>query len=223
MELSKLKLELYDLAAIILPGFFLIGELFALVNGLPPVFVSLQSVSGAELTLLILCSFAMGNLVQEAGDRLIKQLKGDRFFRQGRDRFWASEHKQDVCDKIIKLGGPSIKSVDVAFDYCLTSLGGAFAKRDVFLAISDLSRSLWVLSLLGLLPLARSVLDASGWEARFTIAVEGFVLIAAAAWLSWARMLRFRELSESPVFNSFLAQSSRHESPKAEAPIPDQE
>jgi hypothetical protein len=128
-----------------------------------------------------------------------------------------------VCDKIIKLGGPSIKSVDVAFDYCLTSLGGAFAKRDVFLAISDLSRSLWVLSLLGLLPLARSVLDVSGWEARFTIAVEGFVLIAAAAWLSWARMLRFRELSESPVFNSFLAQSSRHESPKAEAPIPDQE
>ena len=46
-ELSKLKLELYDLAAIILPGFFLIGELFALVKGIPPVFVSLQSISGA--------------------------------------------------------------------------------------------------------------------------------------------------------------------------------
>lgn len=216
MELSKLKLELYDLAAIVLPGFFLIGELFALVKGLPPVFVSLQSVSGAELTLLILCSFALGNLVQEAGDRLIKQLKGDRFFRQGRDRFWASEHKQDVCDKIIKLGGPSIKSVDVAFDYCLTSLGGAFAKRDVFLAISDLSRSLWVLSLLGFLPLIRGVLDASGWEFRLTIAAEGIVFIAVAAWLSWVRMLRFRELSESPVFNSFLAQSAKLESPKAE-------
>ena len=77
MELSKLKLELYDLAAIILPGFFLIGELLAPVKGLPPVFVSLQSVSGAELTLLIHCSFALGNLVQEAGDRLIKQLKWD--------------------------------------------------------------------------------------------------------------------------------------------------
>ena len=221
MELSKLKLELYDLAAIILPGFFLIGELFALVKGLPVVFVSLQSISGAELTLLILCSFAVGNLVQEVGDRLIKQLKGDRFFRQARDCFWASEHKQDVCDKIIKLGGPPIKSVDVAFDYCLTSLGGSFAKRDVFLAISDLSRSLWVLSLLGLLPLTRGVFDASGWEARLTIAMGGLVLIAAAAWLSWVRMLRFRELSESPVFNSFLAQSAKQESPKTQASEPD--
>ena len=107
MELSELKLELYDLAAIILPGFLLIGELFALVNGFLPVFVSLQSASGAELTLLILCSFAVGNLVQEAGDRLIKQLKGDRFFRQWRDRFWDSERKQEVCDKIIEFGGPS--------------------------------------------------------------------------------------------------------------------
>jgi hypothetical protein len=223
MELSKLKLELYDLAAIILPGLFLMAELLALLNGLPLVLAYLQSVSGAGLTLLLLCSFALGNLVQEGGDRLIKQFKGDRFFRQARDRFWASEHRKDVRDKIIKLGGPSIDSVDVAFDYCLTSLGGAFAKRDVFLAISDLSRSLWVLSLLALLPLVRSVLYASGWRAQLTLGVEGLLFIAVAAWLSWVRMLRFRELSESPVFNSFLAPSSKPENPKGEASASDQE
>jgi hypothetical protein len=217
MDLSKLKLELYDLAAIVLPGFFLIGELLALLKGFPQVFLYLHSVSGVELTLLFLCSFAVGNLVQEAGDRLVRQLKGDRFFRQGRDRFWASELKKDVCDRILKLGGPPINSVDVAFDYCLTCLDGAFAKRNVFLAISDLNRSLWVLSLFGVLPLIRSLLDDSGWESRLGIAVEGLVFIALAAWLSWVRMVRFRELSESPVFNSFIAQSSSPGRPRSEA------
>ena len=74
MELSKIKLELYDLAAIILPGLFLIGELLILLKGISWDFLNLQSISGAELTLLFLCSFALGNLVQEGGDRLIKQL-----------------------------------------------------------------------------------------------------------------------------------------------------
>ena len=218
MELSKLKLELYDLAAIVLPGFFLIGELLALLQGFPQVFLYLHSVSGAELTLLFLCSFAAGNLVQEAGDRLVRQIKGGRFLRQGRDRFWASIHKKDICDKILKLGGPPIDSVDVAFDYCLTCLNGTFVKRDVFLAISDLSRSLWVLSLLGVIPLIRSILDPSSWETRLIITVAGLVFIVLVAWLSWVRMVRFRELSESPVFNSFLAQSLKPESATVETP-----
>ena len=70
MEVSKLKLELYDLAAIILPRVFLMAELVALLKGFPQMFLYLRSVGGAELTLLLLCSFALGNLVQEAGDSL---------------------------------------------------------------------------------------------------------------------------------------------------------
>jgi hypothetical protein len=68
----------------------------------------------AHHTLLILCSFALGNLVQEAGDRLIKTLVGKRFFKQARDRFWTSGLKKDVCDKIGGLGGPVNPSVDAA-------------------------------------------------------------------------------------------------------------
>ena len=35
MEISKLKLELYDLAAIILPGFFLMAEFAVVFLGFP--------------------------------------------------------------------------------------------------------------------------------------------------------------------------------------------
>jgi hypothetical protein len=217
MEVSKLKLELYDLAAIILPGIFLLAELVALLKGFPQLFMYLRAIRGAELTLLLLCSFALGNLVQEAGDRLIKRYKGHRFFRQGRDRFWTSEHKKDVCAKIIEQGGPIMRSVDAAFDFCLTCLGNGFAKRDIFLAISDLSRSLWVLSLLAILPLARSVVYAYGWKAQFTLGAEGLAFIAIAAWLSWERMVRFRELSETPVFHAFLAGSSKAKGTNSEA------
>jgi hypothetical protein len=211
MEISKLKLELYDLAAIILPGFFLIAEFVVLFLGLPQMLAYARGTRGAELTLLLLCSFALGNLVQEAGDRLIKRLVSKRFFRQARDEFWASDLKRNVCDKIVQLGGPANPSVDAAFDFCLTCLGGEFAKRDVFLAISDLSRSIWVLSILGILPLARSVVFAYGWRSRSVVASEGAFLIAICAYLSWSRMVRFRELSESPVFHSFLAQGFKRD------------
>ena len=87
-----------------------------------------RGIRGAELTLLLLCSFALGNLVQEAGDRLIKRLVNKRFFRQARDQFWASDLKQSVCDKIVRLGGPANPSVDAAFDFCLTSPGRRIRK-----------------------------------------------------------------------------------------------
>lgn len=215
MEISKLKLELYDLAAIILPGFFLIAEFVVVFLGFPQMLAYARGIRGAELTLLLLCSFALGNLVQEAGDRLIKRLVNKRFFRQARDQFWASDLKQSVCDKITRLGGPENLSVDAAFDFCLTCLGGEFAKRDIFLAISDLSRSMWVLSIMGTLPLARSVIFAYGWKGRSIVASEGAILIAMCAYLSWSRMVRFRELSESPVFHSFLAQNLKRDKTEA--------
>lgn len=206
MDFSELKLQLYDLAAIVLPGVFLIGELAAFWEGVPKLLLQLRSLHGTGVTLLLICSFATGNLVQEAGDKLIKRLKGGRFFRRARDRFWDSENKKMVCDKIVQLGGPPVDSVDMAFDFCVTRLQGSFSKRDVFLAISDLSRSLWVLSAVGLLPLSRAVIHTSAWGARLTTGTEGLSLIALSAWLSWGRMVRFRELSEVPVFHAFLAQ-----------------
>jgi len=210
MEVSKLKLELYDLAAIILPGVFLMAELVALIKGVPEMLTYVRGIHGAELTLLLLCSFALGNLVQEAGDRLIKCFTSKRFFRQARDRFWTSDLREAVCKKIAESGGPAVTSVDAAFDFCLTCLGGSFAKRDVFLAISDLSRSLWVLSVIGILPLARGVVYAYGWQARTILGSEGLACVVLVAWLSWSRMVRFRELSESPVFHSFLAQAAKY-------------
>jgi hypothetical protein len=216
MEISKLKLELYDLAAIILPGFFLLAEFTTLFVGWPRTLAYARSIHGPELTLLLLCSFALGNLVQEAGDRLIKRIVGKRFFKQARDRFWASDLKKDVCDKIGRLGGPAAPSVDAAFDFCLTCLDGSFSKRDVFLAISDLSRSLFVLSILLLLPAIRTVVFTYGTGLRCTVAFEAAALIAVCASLSWSRMVRFRELSESPVFHSFLAQARKNGDPKLE-------
>jgi hypothetical protein len=215
MEISKLKLELYDLAAIILPGFFLMAECTVLFVGWQRTLTYARDIHGAELTLLLLCSFALGNLVQEAGDRLIKQLVGKRFFKQARDRFWTSTLKKDVCDKIGRLGGPVNPSVDAAFDFCLTCLDGSFAKRDVFLAISDLSRSMFVLSVLLVVPSIRTVVFAYGTARRCVVGFEAAVLIGVCASLSWSRMVRFRELSESPVFHSFLAQGSKAEEAKA--------
>jgi hypothetical protein len=222
MEISKLKLELYDLAAIILPGFFLMAEFTVLFVGWPRTLTYARDIHGAELTLLLLCSFAIGNLVQEAGDRLIKKLVGKRFFKQARDRFWASALKKDVCDKMGQLGGPVDPSVDAAFDFCLTCLDGSFAKRDVFLAISDLSRSLFVLSVLLVLPSIRTVVFAYGTARRCLIGCEAAALIAVCASLSWSRMVRFRELSESPVFHSFLAQTRNSEEPRAKEGDDDQ-
>jgi hypothetical protein len=216
MEVSKLKLELYDLAAIILPGFFLMAEFTVLFVGFPRTLAYAREIHGAELTLLLLCSFALGNLVPEAGDRVIKWIVGERFFKQARDRFWTSGLKKDVCDKITHLGGPANPSVDSAFDFCLTCINGSFAKRDVFLAISDLSRSLFVLSILLVLPSVRSVVFAYGTRHRCTVAVEAAALITICAYLSWSRMLRFRDLSEFPVFHSFLAQSAEAEEAKVE-------
>jgi hypothetical protein len=222
MEISKLKLELYDLAAIILPGFFLMAEFTVLFVGWPRTLTYARDIRGAELTLLLLSSFAIGNLVQEAGDRLIKKLVGKRFFKQARDRFWTSVLKKDVCEKMTQLGGPVDPSVDAAFDFCLTCLDGSFAKRDVFLAISDLSRSLFVLSILLILPSIRTVVFAYGTGRRCLIGCEAAPLIVMCAFLSWSRMVRFRELSESPVFHSFLAQTRKSEEPKAKEGDDDQ-
>lgn len=210
MEISKIKLELYDLAAIILPGIFLMAEFVATLNGFHALLMQLMAIHGAELTLLLLCAFALGNLVQEAADWLVKRLMGNRYLKQARDELWSTDRKNEICDKIKRLGGPEIGSPDTAFDFCLTSISGAFPKRDVFLAISDLSRSIWLLSLLAVIPLVRSQLGLPDWKLGLRFVAGPVALIAVCSWLSWKRMVRFRALSETPVFNAFLALPETH-------------
>ena len=116
--------------------------------------------------------------------------------------------------------GTTVASVDTAFDYCLTMLKGQFSNRDSFVATSDLCRSFAVLSLLGLVPATFSAFRAYGLESKFLL-----ICIAAALaslllhLLSWRRMVRFRELSETTVFRAYLA-SVKEPSPEMEL-VPD--
>lgn len=205
MELTKLKIELYDIAAIVIPGIFCMAEVWVALFGALSLLHFLHDLKGTELTLLVLCSFALGNLVQEAGNRLLTAWKGTRFFKQARDEFWKTHDGELVRAKVKADSACELSSVDSAFEYCLTRITGKFLKRDVFLAISDFCRSLWLLSLCAVLPLARISLAQSSTTQKTIAAAGGMALIALIAWLSWLRMVRFRALSETPVFTTFIA------------------
>ncbi|SDE85762.1 hypothetical protein [Terriglobus roseus] len=205
MEVSKLKVELYDVAAILLPGVFFIMEIWATLFGMHSVVTTVKGLKGTELTVMLLCSFGVGNLVQEAGNVLFTRTMGKRFFYAARDEFWSSHEAELVRSKIEREGSCKLADVDSAFEYCLTRVAGKFPKRDVFMAISDFSRSLFVLSLFAIFPLYRSVLYAYGTEVRVRISVAYACLVLLTAWLSWTRMLRFRKYSDRPVFTTFLA------------------
>ena len=106
-------------------------------------------------------------------------------------------------------------SADAAFDFCLTKLKDRFGKRDTFVAVSDLCRSLVVLSILAIAPAVR----ISFYGTR-PLCKSLFIFGALAgaqvlvAFLAWRRMKRFRELSEITVFSSFLAVVNEVPSPK---------
>jgi hypothetical protein len=205
MEISKLKLELYDLAAIILPGIVFMCELGLLIFGSDSVVNVCTNLKGTQLAILLIFGFGFGNLIQEAGHRLITGIRGERFLKSARDKFWVTPDSELVKTKIVSERKSAIQNVDIAFDYCLGRLSGNFVKRDAFLAVSDFARSIWVLSFMAVFPLGRTVLYAYGWEARCRVGLEGLVLLAICGWLSWVRMIRFRALSETPVFGAYLA------------------
>ena len=206
MDISKWKLEIYDLLAIILPGLVVIGEGWVLVRGWEAFAATITHLTGSGLTVLVLAAFGAGTLVQELSDFLVKSCKGDRFFRAGRDKFWSSTEAEPVKAAIHTQLGTTVTSVDTAFDYCLTMLKGQFPKRDSFVATSDLCRSFAVLSLLGLVPATFSAFRAYGLGLNFLLACIAAVLASLLLyWLSWRRMVRFRELSETTVFRAYLA------------------
>jgi len=203
VDFSKLKLEVYDILGLILPGLVLICEGWILLRGWPAFLAAIRQITGTELTLLLLLAFGAGNAVQELGDIAVKAAKGNRFPRAGRDRFWATREAELVRNKIQSELGEPVDSVDLAFDYCLTKLKDRFAKRDIFLATSDLCRSFVVLSAVALIPAFRVAFhDAhASWPGFLLFGVLAFVL----ATLMWKRMVRFRDLSETTVFRVYLA------------------
>ena len=222
MDLSKWKLEVYDLLAIILPGMVAIAEGWVVVRGWYSFCAALGQLTGAGLTLLLLASFGAGTLIQELGDFTVKSLKGDRFFRSGRDKFWSSKKADPVKAAIRAHLGTAVGSVDMAFDYCLTKLKGKFPKRDLFVATSDLCRSFAVLSVLAAAPALWNEYRTFTWGTKFIgWAIGSLITIAIVFSLSWRRMVRFRELSDVTVFSAYLATvggppETADESPKEE-------
>jgi hypothetical protein len=221
MDFSKLKLELYDFLGLIIPGLLTICEGWIAVKGWASAAASLSGISGTGLTLLLVFSFGVGNIIQELGDIFVKKFWGTRYFRQSRDKYWASEDAKAIKDVIRRETAHEVSS-DTAFDFCLTKLKDRFGKRDTFVAVSDLCRSIVVLSILAVVPAIRiSFYEAPTFRKSLLIfgLLTGSQLIVAL--VAWRRMRRFRELSEITVFSSFLAVLNEAPSPKVTGGSPD--
>lgn len=209
MDFSKLKLEVYDLLGLILPGFLALCEGWIFFRGWHAFLLGVAQMTGTGFTLLLLVSFGAGNVVQELGDFTIKRVTGKRYLRSARDRFWASADGDLVRNAIKADVGHSITSVDTAFDYCLTRIKDRFAKRDIFVATSDLCRSLVVLSVLALIPASRlAFYDPHGLPHPRVAAAAFIAVLLAIFLLMWRRMVRFRDLSDNTVFRVYLATAS---------------
>jgi hypothetical protein len=110
MDLSKLRIEIYDFLGLILPGLIAICEVWIAITGWTPFAKSIGSLSGTWFTLLLLLSFGLGHLIQELADVVIKRLKGSRYFKQSRDAFWASEEAKPVKAAVAKDLGAEIST-----------------------------------------------------------------------------------------------------------------
>jgi hypothetical protein len=206
MDFSKFKFELYDILALVLPGFLVLCGAWVLLRGWHVFVLSLATLSGTGFTALLLASFPLGHLIQELGDAAIKKFRGTRYFKEARDKFWVTEEGRNVCACIEKECGLTLP-VDGAFDYCLTKIKGQFARRDVFVATSDFCRSLLVVGFLLIPALGRLVWDdLHGTLFHATTYSTVIVLVLVLyLYLAWRRMVRFRELSEVTVFRVYLA------------------
>jgi hypothetical protein len=96
MDFSKLKLEVYDLLGLLLPGLVLICEGWILFRGWHAFVEAINQITGTSFTLLLLVSFPTGNAVQELGDLIVKRIKGGRFLKAGRDTFWLTPEAELV-------------------------------------------------------------------------------------------------------------------------------
>ena len=207
MDLSKVKVEVYDFLAVIIPGLLFVCGVWITLRGWSQFAQGILATGASAFTLLLLLAFAIGNLLQELADVVIKQLKGRRYFKASRDRLWDSKTGEHVSGRITKELGHPVPDVDVAFDYCLTRVQSSFSKRDLFLANSDFARGLIVVSFTGIAPLVRVTSDLHArWPLHAGLFTSGLTLLFLTSSLCWMRMRRFRDLSETPVFHAYLAQ-----------------
>jgi len=134
MDFSKFKFEfeLYDILALLLPGFLLLCIGWVTLRGWHTFVVSLAGLSGTGFTALLLVSFPVGHLIQELGDAALKKIRGERCFKSGRDKFWGTEEGGNLRTLIAKEIG-FVPSVDGAFDFCLYSIKDNFTRRHAFL------------------------------------------------------------------------------------------
>lgn len=206
MDLSKLKLDLYDFLGIILPGLIAIAEGWVFLRGWSAFVQSMAHIGGTSLTLLLVFAFGLGHLIQELSDLAIDITKGQRYKYKARDAFWRSHESKTVRELIEKELGHEVPSVDAAYAFCLTWVGDHFQKRDIFIAVSDLSRSFVAMCFLGVIPAAKLALWLNGGYQKklFVFSVE-LALLALIAALSWRRMDRYRHLADVTVFRSYPA------------------
>src|SRR5277367_6331748 len=113
MDFSKFKVEVYDLLAVIIPGVLVFLELWITLRGWTSFSRGIAQVSAPSFTILLLFAFALGPLIQEATDIVIKRLKGKRYFKGGRDSLWKMETGAHVRDQIEKERGHAVESVDL--------------------------------------------------------------------------------------------------------------
>jgi hypothetical protein len=221
LDLSKLKLDIYDFLAIILPGLLAVAESWILLRGWTAFVFSMSHMSGTGLTLLLVFAFGIGHIVQELGDFVIQFVKGERYLRKARDEFWKTDDGKIVRHAIKLEFGHDIHSVDDAYDYCLTRLKGHFDKRDIFVATSDLCRSLIVLSVLAIAPACRiAFCNADPLRRSFAVFASVLVFLSIVAALAWRRMDRYSKLSQVTVFRAYLGVTEEREARSSSPQVP---
>lgn len=207
MDLSKFKLEIYDVLGLILPGLLALFEIWVAVAGYTSAINQVRQMDATDLTLLLLFAFVLGTVVQEFADLTVKTVKGERYLKKGRDQYWLGAEADALRQCIRECTGRQVTSVDAAFDLCLSEIADRFAKRDVFVAISDLSRSLVVLALTGIIPVWRNTAFTGLSHLRLLACIALSGVLLCVSMLMWRRMVRFRALSEGTVFRTYLATS----------------
>jgi hypothetical protein len=213
VDLSKLKLDVYDFLGIILPGLIAIAEGWIFLRGWDDFIRSMSHLSGTSLTLLLVFAFGIGHLVQELSDAAIQWIKGSRYKYRARDEFWKSHEAKTVKETIARELGCEAPSVDAAYDFCLTKVSEHFQKRDIFIATSDLSRAFVAMCFVALIPAVKIAFWQAGTlPVRSSKFAAELVLLAVIAMLSWRRMMRYRYLADVTVFRVYPAVASEHDS-----------
>lgn len=216
MDVSNFKLGIYDFLGLVVPGMFVICEGWITVRGWREFVVALGALHPVSFTLFVAASFVVGHFIQELADWAIKRIRGDRFFKKGRDDVWDREEGESIKSAIWAESGLTLASADSAFDYCLTRIGDAFSKRDVFVANSDFARSFLVLAVCGIGPALRLASNRTHSATMFLLLGAFYVgVLIVVALLAWRRMIRFRYMSDRGVFGAYLGSRPTKNAPKA--------